>query len=53
MLASGQNVLLDRGSLRRLRDYAKEVSERIDTPLTVDPELEATANYDRRRIGAS
>jgi len=35
----GENVLLDRGSLRRLRELAKFVSERIGKPLDVDPLL--------------
>ena len=39
ILSNGATALLDRGSLRRLRDYAKLVSERIGKPLEVDPEL--------------
>jgi hypothetical protein len=53
MLLSGHNVLLDRGSLRRLTDYAKQVSERIGKPLAVDPELKIAAIDDRQKIGAS
>jgi len=41
VLANGENVLLDRGSLRRLRDHAKLVSELIGKPLEVDPELQS------------
>jgi hypothetical protein len=53
MLLSGHNVLLDRGSLRRLTDYAKQVSERIGKPLAVDPELKIATIDDRQKIGAS
>jgi hypothetical protein len=42
IFADGENVLLDRGSLRRLREFAKLVSERIDKPLDVDPLLNNT-----------
>jgi len=47
IFADGENVLLDRGSLRRLRELAKLVSERIGKPLDVDPplnEMTASAN---------
>jgi len=37
IFSDGENVLLDRGSLRRLRDLAKLVSERVRKPLEVDP----------------
>lgn len=40
IFANGESVLLDRGSLRRLRDYATLVSERVGKPLEIDPELE-------------
>lgn len=42
IFADGENVLLDRGSLRRLRELAKLVSERIGKPLDVDPLLNNT-----------
>ena len=44
MLKSGDNVLLDRGSFRKLADLGKLVSERINKPLEIDPELQAQAN---------
>ena len=44
MLKSGDNVLLDRGSFRKLADLGKLVSERITKPLEIDPELQAQAN---------
>jgi hypothetical protein len=40
-LASGENVLLDRGSLRRLAETGKLVSERIVKPLKIEPQLRA------------
>jgi len=40
IFSNGENVLLDRGSLRRLRDLARLVSERVRKPLAVDPILE-------------
>jgi hypothetical protein len=43
-LESGDNVLLDRGSFRKLADLGKLVSERITKPLEIDPELQAQAN---------
>ena len=44
MLKSGDNVLLDRGSFRKLADLGKLVAERIAKPLEIDPELQALAN---------
>jgi hypothetical protein len=44
MLKSGDNVLLDRGSFRKLADLGKLVSERITKPLEIDPELQAQTN---------
>jgi len=43
MLMSGDKVLLDRGSFRKLADLGKLVSERIIKPLEIDPELQAQA----------
>jgi len=43
-LESGDNVLLDRGSFRKLADLGKLVSERIIKPLEIDPELQAQVN---------
>jgi hypothetical protein len=40
VLESGENVLLDRGSFRKLADIAGRVSERIETPLEIDPQLQ-------------
>ena len=44
MLESGDNVLLDRGSFRKLADIGKLVGERMTKPLEIDPELQAQAN---------
>ena len=38
-LTSGDNVLLDRGSFRKLTDIGKQVSERMTKPLEIDPQL--------------
>src|SRR5262245_7648389 len=38
---SGQSVLLDRGSVRRLKENAKLISERSEKPLEVDSQLQA------------
>jgi hypothetical protein len=35
----GESILLDRGSLRRLEELARRVSNRVDKPLDVDPAL--------------
>jgi hypothetical protein len=40
-LANGENVLLDRGSLRRLAETGKLLSERIVKPLEIEPQLRA------------
>jgi hypothetical protein len=50
MLDSGDNVLLDRGSFRKLADLGKLVSERINRPLEIDPELQSQA---KRRLSDS
>ena len=39
IFTDGQNVLLDRGSLRRLRDLGTLVSQRVRKRLEVDPQL--------------
>jgi hypothetical protein len=44
ILKSGDNVLLDRGSFRKLADLGKLVAERVTKPLEIDPELQAQAN---------
>jgi len=49
IFTDGKNVLLDRGSLRRLRDFAKLVSERVVRPLEVDPLLENAAGANPAR----
>jgi hypothetical protein len=41
MLQNGDNVLLDRGSFRKLTEIGKLVSERLNKPLETDPELQA------------
>ena len=43
-LASGDNVLLDRGSFRKLADIGKAVSERTTKPLEIDPQLQAAVS---------
>jgi hypothetical protein len=43
MLKSGDNVLLDRGSFRKLADIGKLVGERMNKPLEIAPELQAQA----------
>jgi hypothetical protein len=35
----GESILLDRGSLRKLEELARGVSNRVDKPLDVDPSL--------------
>jgi hypothetical protein len=40
-LTSGDAVLLDRGSFRKLAELGKLVSERIARPLEIDPQLQA------------
>ncbi len=44
MLKTGDNVLLDRGSFRKLADIGKLVGARMTKPLEIDPELQAQAN---------
>ena len=39
VLKNGENALLDRGSLRKLRDIAALLSRRLGKPLEIDPEL--------------
>lgn len=46
MMASGVNVLLDRGSYRRLSELGKRIGERLAKPLSIDPELQS--RNDRR-----
>lgn len=46
MMASGVNVLLDRGSYRRLSELGKRIGERLAKPLSMDPELQS--RNDRR-----
>jgi hypothetical protein len=41
MMASDVNVLLDRGSYRRLSELGKRISERLAKPLSIDPELQS------------
>jgi hypothetical protein len=36
---SGESILLDRGSLRKMEELARRVSNRVDKPLDVDPDL--------------
>jgi hypothetical protein len=44
VLKNGDNILLDRGSFRKLADLGKLIAERITKPLEIDPELQAQAN---------
>lgn len=41
VLKNGENVLLDRGSVRRLADIGSRVSERMRISLEIDPQLQA------------
>jgi hypothetical protein len=50
ILKNGDNVLLDRGSLRRLAEIGITVSERIARPLTVDPALQAQLKGHEERL---
>jgi hypothetical protein len=47
VLANGETVLLDRGSLRRLREFAQAIVERLEKTLEIDPELETAQNEAR------
>ena len=42
---TGENVLLDRGSLRKLSDIGRLVSERLHKPLETDPQLQAQLEH--------
>jgi len=44
VFSDSENVLLDRGSLRRLTDLGKLVSERVVKPLEVAPLLQSSAS---------
>ena len=44
IFSSGENALLDRGGLRRLREFAKLLSERISKPLEIDPQFQTVGN---------
>jgi hypothetical protein len=41
VLVDGATVLLDRGSFRRLSEFGKLISERLEKPLAIDPQLQA------------
>jgi hypothetical protein len=43
VLKSGENVLLDRGSFRKLADIGGLVRERVTTSLEIDPQLQLQA----------
>jgi hypothetical protein len=49
-LTNGANVLLDRGSLRRLADAGAIVSERIARPLAVAPSLQTQLNQSLEKL---
>lgn len=49
MLHSGDNVLLDRSSVRKLTDLGKLVSERLNKPLEIDPELQSAVKQSGAR----
>ena len=51
IFTDGKNVLLDRGSLRRLRDFAKLVSDRVMKPLAVDPLLQNATTTNAAQTG--
>lgn len=40
IVASGESVLLDRGSIRRLKENGELISERIGKPLEIDAQLQ-------------
>jgi hypothetical protein len=40
-LPNGTNVLLDRGSYRKLAELGKLASERIAKPFEIDPQLQS------------
>ncbi len=42
-LSSGENLLLDRGSARKLTELGRIVSDGIAKPLAIDPELQTDA----------
>lgn len=46
-LKSGDNILLDRGSFRKLADLGRLVGERMTKPVEIDPELENQINPQR------
>ena len=52
LLTSGESVLLDRGSLRRLAELARLVSERTGKPLEIEPKLQARFGGRRESSGA-
>jgi hypothetical protein len=45
VLNNGGNVLLDRGSFRKLADIGTLVSERMTIPLEIDPQLQAQSKF--------
>ncbi|MGH7797707.1 MAG: hypothetical protein ACREQ2_22840 [Candidatus Binatia bacterium] len=47
VLQNGENVLLDRGSFRKLVDIGKLVSERLTKPLEIEPRLQAQLQNSR------
>jgi hypothetical protein len=47
-LKSGGNILLDRGSFRKLADLGRLIGERMSKPVEIDPELENQINRQRR-----
>jgi hypothetical protein len=46
VLTSGESVLLDRGSFRKLAELGKLVSERVARPLEIDPQLRPRLGLD-------
>jgi hypothetical protein len=53
IFCDGENVLLDRGSLRRLRDLGALVSQRVRKRLEVDPQLPNAASTNPAQTGSS
>jgi len=45
ILATGESVLLDRGSFRKLAALGKLVSERVAKPFEIDPQLAAWSGF--------
>jgi hypothetical protein len=49
VLNNGDTVLLDRGGYRRLMENGKLISELVDKPLEIDPQLQTKANREQKK----